>query len=170
MPRATRYYNWLIVRTDCKKYELLKAAYPNWERGYHDERLVNSDELIIYAELIDTLNYVEQIGWLGFEINKPKQEVEIFLNPTGKHNSIFTGVGYSVTKRGILIKKQWEIESLRQLLQRKLGVYRSDLLKSWVDTGVEFTQLQPYQQELETTIEKQIGGSLDPLHLILNSS
>jgi hypothetical protein len=169
MPRATRYYNWLIVRTDPSKQELLKAAYPNWERGWHDERLVNSDELILYAELIDTLNYVEQIGWLGFEVNKAKQKVEVFLTKEGKHNLIFTGVGYSVTKRGILIKKQWEMESLRELLHRKLGIYRSDLLKSWVETGVEFTQLQEFQQELETTIEQQIGGSVDPLHLILNS-
>lgn len=169
MPRATRYYNWLIVHSDFNKQELLKAAYPNWERGYHDLRLVCSDELILYAELIDTVNYVEQIGWLGFKIDKPNQEVEIFLTKEGKHNSIFTGVGYSVTTRGIIITKQWEIESLRQLLQRRLGVYRSALLKHWCETGVEFTQLQEFQQELETTIEQQIGGSLDPLHLILNS-
>lgn len=169
MARATRYYNWLIVRTNRSKYELLKAAYPKWERGWSDERLVCSDELIVYAELIDTLNFVEETGWLGFEVNKPKQEVEIFLKNTGKWSSIFTGVGYSVTKRGILIKKQWEVESLRLLLQRKLGVYRSNLLKNWVEKGVEFTQLQEFQQELETTIEQQIGGRLDPLHLILNS-
>lgn len=55
MPRATRYYNWLIARTDPKKHELLKAAYPIRVGGWHDLRLVYSDELILYAELIEPL-------------------------------------------------------------------------------------------------------------------
>lgn len=118
MPRATRYYNWLVVHSDHNKHELLKAAYPNWVRGYHDLRLICSDELIIYAELLDTLSYVTEIGWLGFKVNKAKQEVEIFLTVKGKS---FLGPAElrsgTITARGVLLKRQWENQSVTQGLE-----------------------------------------------------
>jgi hypothetical protein len=177
MTRANTHYQYW-TRTLDEQESLVQAAYPDWslhwiERG----QIRETPEMRSLGTLTDLQLYLHKVGWEKVQI-LDAQTLEITLTSAADlEKSNLNQLAYLASgvhlktyhnSRVVKITRSKSAISFGIILEKLLGNFDQRIFM-WVASGFDLAGLNDYIKQLTSTVEEQIGGTIDAFLLIAES-